>query len=239
MHPISKHVFVDFENVCAIDTTLLHNKSVAFTLLLGAGQTKLDVGLGEQLLLHAASVQFVRITSRGKNALDFALAYYLGQAAAAAPQASFHIVSKDTGFDPLIEHLERKQIQISRHNDFADLIAPPVRQPAGSHKTKASPKPKAAASVGRTTEFSGKEVTDRALTQLRKVSANRPKSRKSLFIFLTSHLGPDMTEIGAASLIGKLSHDGNLAIATNGAVTYSLDEIKGRNILTIAIAWGF
>lgn len=44
-------------------------------------------------------MKFIRLTSPGKNALDFALAFYLGQAAASDPAASFHLVSKDTGYD--------------------------------------------------------------------------------------------------------------------------------------------
>lgn len=212
----TKHVLVDFENVCEIDTTLLESKNVTFTLLLGAGQTKLNVALVEKLLLHAPSVQLVRLTSRGKNALDFALAYYLGHAVAAAPQASFHIVSKDAGFDPLIEHLVGRQIRISRHNDFSDLTGSKAPQPAASPKPKAGPKAKTAPSNG--------DVTDNALIQLRKVFANRPKSRKSLLSFLTSHLGPEMTETGAATLIESLSKAGNLAIDSKGAVTYALEQ---------------
>ena len=215
MNTSAKHVLVNFENVCDIDTTLLGSKNVAFTLLLGAGQTKLDVALVEKLLLHAPSVQLVRLTSRGKNALDFALAYYLGHAVAAAPQGSFHIVSKDTGFDPLIEHLVGRQIQISRHNDFTDLTTSPA-QLAAAPKPKAAPKARTAPSNG--------DVTDHALSQLRKVSANRPKTRKSLLSFLTSHLGPEMTETGAATLIESLSKAGNLAIDTKGAVTYALEQ---------------
>jgi len=215
MNPTAKHVLVDFENVSDIDTTLLESKNVTFTLLLGAGQTKLNVALVEQLLLYAPSVQLVRLTSKGKNALDFALAYYLGHAVAAAPQGSFHIVSKDTGFDPLIEHLVSRQIRISRHNDFTDLTPSPA-QPAASPKPKAAPKAKTVPSNG--------DATDHALTQLRKVSANRPKSRKSLLSFLTSHLGPEMTETGAATLIEGLSKAGNLAIDSKGAVTYALEQ---------------
>jgi hypothetical protein len=222
MHPIAKHIFVDFENVCDIDTTLMENQNVHLTLLLGAGQTKLDVGLVQQLLLHASSVQLVRITSRGKNALDFALAYYLGQAAAGAPQTQFQIVSKDTGFDPLIEHLAGKQIRISRHKEFTDLVSPEVGHPGTPLKPKALPRPKAPVSDGRTTEIAGESVTDQALLQLRKVSANRPKSRRSLISFLTSHLGPNLTETGAARLIDQLCQGGNLAIDMKGAVTYSL-----------------
>jgi hypothetical protein len=215
-NPTAKHVLVDFENVCDIDTTMLESKNVTFTLLLGAGQDKLNVALVEQLLLHAPSVQLVRLTSRGKNALDFALAYYLGHAVASAPQTSFHIVSKDTGFDPLIEHLQSRQIRISRHNDFTDLTASTMPQAGASPKPKVASKAKTAPSNG--------DATDHALTQLRKVSANRPKSRKSLLSFLTSHLGTDMTETGAATVIESLSKAGNLAIDTKGAVTYALEQ---------------
>ena len=49
--------------------------------------------------------ELVRLTEPGKNALDFHIAYYLGQLALKEPDAFFHIVSKDTGFDPLIQHL--------------------------------------------------------------------------------------------------------------------------------------
>lgn len=67
-------------------------------------------------------------------------------------------------------------------------------------------------------------LIDQALAQLRKVSAHRPKSRKSLLSFLTTHLGPDMTEAGAADLIEGLSQTGNLAIDPKGAVTYRLEQ---------------
>src|SRR5678815_4874620 len=117
----TNHVLVDFENVCKIDQTIFQNKNVTLTLLLGAGQTKLDVALVEQLLLNAASVRLVSLTSRGKNALDFTLAYYLGQAVVADPTGCFHLVSKDTGFDPLVEHLQSKNRRVHRHDDFGTL----------------------------------------------------------------------------------------------------------------------
>src|SRR5258706_7373163 len=103
--PPVNHVFVDFENVHEIDLAIIGAKAVSFTLLLGSRQTKLDVSIVEKLLEHAASVQLVRLTSTGKNALDFTLAYYVGRAVAADPTGFFHIVSKDAGYDPLIEHL--------------------------------------------------------------------------------------------------------------------------------------
>src|SRR3954471_10219744 len=94
------HVFVDFENVHTVDLSVIGSKAVSFTLLVGLRQTKLDVSLVEKLFEHAVSVQLVRLTSAGKNALDFTLAYYVGRAVAADPTGFFHIVSRDTGYDP-------------------------------------------------------------------------------------------------------------------------------------------
>ena len=94
-----------------------------FTLLLGAGQTRLDAALVETLMEDAATVQLVRLTSFGKNALDFALAYYVGRAVMANPTGWFHIVSKDTGFDPLIEHLRSRHIHAQRHDDFTRVAS--------------------------------------------------------------------------------------------------------------------
>ena len=92
LRPVN-HVFVDFENVHEVDLTVIGNKSVTFTLLLGSRQTKLDVSLVEKLLEHVASVELVRLTSTGRNALDFTLAYYVGRAVSSDPTGYFHIVS--------------------------------------------------------------------------------------------------------------------------------------------------
>lgn len=119
--PPMNHVFVDFENVHQVDLSLIGAKSVSFTLMVGPKQSKLDSDLVEKLMAHSASVQLVKLKSTGKNALDFALAYYLGRAALADPTGYFHIVSKDGGFDPLIEHLRARHIHVYRHASCADL----------------------------------------------------------------------------------------------------------------------
>ena len=66
-------------------------------------------------------MQLVRLLSGGRNALDFTLVSYVGRAVAADPAGHFHIISKDTGYDPLIEHLQSRNIHAQRHNDFTTL----------------------------------------------------------------------------------------------------------------------
>jgi hypothetical protein len=53
------HVFVDFENVHQVDLTLIGAKSVSFTLLVGAKQTKLDSDLVEKSVVKKVAAKKV------------------------------------------------------------------------------------------------------------------------------------------------------------------------------------
>ena len=220
--PPVNHVFVDFENVHEIDLEVIGSKSVSFTLLLGSRQTKLDVCLVEKLLAHAVSVQLVRLTASGKNALDFTLAYYIGRAVAADPTGCFHIVSKDTGYDPLIEHLQSKHIPAHRHDSFATLTftgaakLPTPAPPGATPKLKAQSKPKVQ-------PFAWDEKAAQVLEHLRKPSTTRPRSETKLLSFLVAHLGHKITEAEALNLVKHLSQAGHLIIGEKGAVTYHLE----------------
>jgi hypothetical protein len=37
------------------------------------------------------------------------------------PEGYFHIISKDTGFDPLVKHLRSRKIRIHRERDLAEI----------------------------------------------------------------------------------------------------------------------
>ena len=197
----NNHVFVDFENVHQIDLSVIGARSVCFTLLLGARQKRLDVALVEKLMEHAASVQLIRLTSSGKNALDFSLAYYVGRAVAGDPTAYFHIVSKDTGFNPLIEHLRSRHISVVRHDDFSTLTL--------SSSAKRPP----ALNDG---------LLMRALEHLRKNTKNRPKRLKTLESHLKAFAGKDTTDKAVSELIKGLRTAGHLSIDEKGKVAYSL-----------------
>jgi hypothetical protein len=173
---------------------------------LGAKQTKLDAELVEKLMEHAASVELIRLTSSGKNALDFTLAYYVGRAVSANPAAFIHIVSKDTGFDPLVEHLRTRHIHAHRHASFATLTF------SGAPKgVPVAPKAK--------TEWQ-EDLLTRVLERLRKNVTNRPKKKKTLLSHLKSTLGKDATEADAVKLLGMLLQAGHLRIDAKDAVTY-------------------
>lgn len=199
LSPPMNHVFVDFENVHEIDASIIGARSVNFILLLGARQTKLDAALVEKLMEHAAAVQLVRLTTSGKNALDFALAYYVGRAVMADPTGCFHIVSKDTGFEPLIEHLRSRHIHAHRHEDFSTLAFSETTRP---------PSPASGDLMARVLEHLAKHVN------------NRPKRKKTLISHLLAFAGKGATESDIVALVEKLCKSDRLTIGDKDAVTY-------------------
>ena len=235
--PPHNHVFVDYENVQALDLSVIGSKGVTFTLLVGPQKKKLDVELVEQLFAHAASVELVRLTASGRNALDFTLAYYVGRAVAADPAGFFHIISKDTGYDPMIEHLRSRHVRIRRHNDFSTLTfsaAPRLNEPATDERSPATPtepKPKALVAnkplkktsvpVRKPTSLDDKPSA-RVLEHLRTHPNNRPKHRKTLVSHMSALLGKQPAEGGIEKLIDELVEAGHIAIDAKNAVRYTL-----------------
>lgn len=216
------YIFVDFENVRNLDLSLIGSKAVHFTLLLGSKDKKLDVSVVEKLWEHAASVQLVRLDSAGRNALDFALAYYVGRAVMANPTAHFHIVAKDKGYDPLIEHLVSKNIRAHRHDDFATLsFLSPAKPPSASPPPAAAPKPQ------RRPKAQPPILDERAtqvLDHLCEPSATRPKNREKLVSFVVAHLGHKITEAEALAIVESLRQAGHITLGEKGAVAYQLES---------------
>jgi hypothetical protein len=126
-------VFIDLENVPAIDLAPISGKPVHVSLLLGKNQTKLSLPLVEQIKAFSSQVELVKVGASGHNALDMVLSAHLGRATAIHPEAEFAIVSKDKDFDPLIAHLLAHNIRVSRHPDVA--LLPFVGRPKRSHSS--------------------------------------------------------------------------------------------------------
>ena len=199
LSPPVNHVFLDFENVHEVDPALIGAKSVSLTLLLGARQTKLDAALVEKLLENASSVQLVRLTGSGKNALDFTLAYYVGRAVMADPTGHFLIVSRDTGFDPLIKHLRSRNIQADRHDKFIPQSTPPPAKPPSAPP---------------------EDLFTRASEHLRKLVTNRPKRKKTLISHLRARFDKTATDAAMLDLVNRLCKAGRFTIGEKDAVTY-------------------
>ncbi len=114
-------VLIDFENVQPESLEQLAQDHFRVFVFVGANQNKLSFDVAASLQRLGKRAEYVKITGNGSNALDFHIAYYIGKLAAEDPSAYFHIVSKDGGFDPLIQHLKTKKVFAGRVKEVADI----------------------------------------------------------------------------------------------------------------------
>lgn len=117
----TNYVLIDFENVQPASLELLTAEHFKVVVFVGACQNWVPFELAASLQQFGSRAQYVKVSARGSNALDFHIAYYLGRLAAAEPAAHFHVISKDTGFDPLIEHLRSQQIPVRRVGGVTEI----------------------------------------------------------------------------------------------------------------------
>ncbi|MCY3621548.1 MAG: PIN domain-containing protein [Gammaproteobacteria bacterium] len=116
------YILIDYENVKAIDLGPITDKAYHLMVFVGASQHKISTDFAMQVQSLKAA-EYVRISGNGHNALDFHIAYMIGRLAEREPDASFHIVSKDRGFDPLITYLKANNIKASRVGDLFEIRA--------------------------------------------------------------------------------------------------------------------
>jgi type IV secretory pathway VirB4 component len=112
---------IDFENVQPKNLEILAKHPFSVFVFVGANQSKLPFELAAAMQRLGDNGSYVRISGNGKNALDFHIAYYIGLLTEKNPQAQFHVISKDKGFDPLIKHLRAQNVDIRRESDLAEI----------------------------------------------------------------------------------------------------------------------
>ena len=117
----SSYVLIDFENVHPKNLELLSKHPFKVYVFVGENQAKIPFDLADSMQLLGKDARYIKITGNGQNALDFHIAYYVGRLATEEPDASFYIISKDKGFDPLVRHLKSQRIRIQRNKDLGEI----------------------------------------------------------------------------------------------------------------------
>ena len=117
----TNYVLIDYENIQPQTLLGLEADHFRVVLFVGANQTKLPYELASAMQKLGARAEYVKIDGNGSNALDFHIAFYVGHLVAQDPGGYFHIISKDTGFDPLIQHLKRKKVAVARSKTAEDV----------------------------------------------------------------------------------------------------------------------
>jgi hypothetical protein len=124
-------LFVDLENVQKVDLSAVP-ADTRVMIFYGVTQKKLP----EQLVVRAqplgSRLRWVKISGQGPNALDFHISFYLGQILADGPGPECVVLSYDTGFDPLIRHLQSLGHACRRMTSLQDAF-PSGQPPEGDH----------------------------------------------------------------------------------------------------------
>ncbi|SDP61307.1 PIN domain-containing protein [Desulforhopalus singaporensis] len=117
----TNYVLIDLENVQPKNLNILLNHPFKIFVFVGENQAKIPFDLASVMQEFGGNARYLKISGNGKNSLDFHLAYYLGKLSTEDPAGYYHIISKDTGFDPLVKHLKKNKIRIHRHSDLAEI----------------------------------------------------------------------------------------------------------------------
>jgi hypothetical protein len=205
----SHFILVDFENVQPRNLGTLKDGQHKVRVFLGASQTKITLELAQALQAFGPDAKYVQITGNGSNALDFHIAFYIGRLSALHPEASFTIVSRDTGFDPLIKHLAARGIPCRRSPTLPDAV------PAPAKATKTA-KPAAAPKRNASREASKPVAADPRLSlvleNLGRMKASRPRTLKSLGASIRSWFKPPLDDKALAALLDQLTKAGKIKV---------------------------
>lgn len=222
-------VLVDFENVQPKNMGLLKGGPFKIKVFVGASQAKVSLEMAQTLQTFGDDAQYIQIAGNGSNALDFHIAYYIGRLAAEHPGAVFHIISKDTGFDPLIKHLKTQDIQCKRSASIADVVpgkpaaAPPAaKAERGSAATEKKPTVKPTAKPRKVTAKVDPDQLKTVLENLGKRKSALPRSLKTLGSTIQSLFKPALGDAQLQAILDALAEQGKIAIAEK-KVSYRLD----------------
>jgi len=186
----SNIVLIDSENVQPDSLQLLASEHFRVMLFIGANQTKVPVETVLAMQQLGTRAEYVQIAGNGPNALDFHIAYYIGVRAALEPTAYFHIVTKDTGFDPLIQHLKSKKILASRVKAIREI---PLVKAANCNSL----------------EQRIQIVVDR----LAQPKATKPSTEKTLSRYIAAIIQQQLSDEEVAAIVDGLGKRGVISIA--------------------------
>ena len=220
------YVLIDHENVQPTDMALLDRDDVRLWVFVGASQPRMSSELTIRMLSMKERPTCMRISGNGSNALDFHVAFYIGLLAQTDPRGFFHIISKDTGFDPLVAHLKSKKILACRSVGIAEmplfkskLVAKPtVKVTPGQLSTSGAP-PAPPASVPNQKLLSVSQRITKVRGALGKMAKARPTKLTSLKNHVSAQFQKSLSAAETDALISGLQAAGVLKVA-NGKVSY-------------------
>jgi hypothetical protein len=182
-------VLIDSENVKPVSIEKLKHEHFRVVVFVGPHQKRLDFPVVNAVHSLGSNGSYVQISGNGPNALDFHIAFYIGKYSATNPDAYFHIISKDRGFDPLIKHLREQKVFCSRSSSVSEI-------PLVKSLNKLPPKERA-------TDFYEKRIAS---------AKARPVTVASLQSTILSHFHKQLSAEEVAKVVEALKLAGHVVV---------------------------
>ena len=179
----TNYVLIDLENVTPDNLELLDQEWIRVFVFVGKNQAKLPFSIAKAIQKLGSRAEYVEMAGTGHNALDFHIAFYIGRISAMDKDAYFHIVSNDTGFDPLITHLKNERIFSDRVSNIGEIGA--LAQANAVFK-------------------SPEERIDFAKERLGRPNATRPRTRRTLISHVAAMFLKTLSEDDVAAVVEGL-----------------------------------
>jgi hypothetical protein len=192
----TNYLLLDYENIQPKKLPLLKDHPFNILVFVGENQTKIPLELAAALQSLGNDAEYIKISGNGTNALDFHIAFSIGVLSKENPDACFHIISKDTGFDPLIEYARTKGIGIVRSKDIADI---PMLRPSRSITTQ--------------------EKVDAIVKNFANRKSGKPKKEETLKSTIHAFFQKSLKESEIKALVQELITRGHISVE-NGKVSY-------------------
>lgn len=190
-------VLIDFESVQPASLGVLAADHFRLKVFVGATQNKLPFDLVTAMQRMGERAEYIKIAGVGPNALDFHIAYYIGRISYEESDAFFHIISKDTGFDPLIQHLKEQKTFCGRWPSLEEI-------PAVKAMHLKTPEERARAFLGR----------------FQQPNSTKPRTEKTLRSSVAAHFQKQLTDSEVSAVVNALQGLNYLSIIA-GKVTYT------------------
>ena len=209
------YILIDLENIQPAHVNVLDGHNSKVIVFVGENQSKIPFDLAQSIQNLGGNAEYVKIKGSGPNALDFHVAFYIGQFSKENSDGSFHVISKDRGFDPLIKHLESRKILAQRHKDISEL---PFLKPANATKKKL-----VHVSKPETPAMEETRRVEKIVKFLIPRGNARPRTLKTLSNTINSLFSNSLAETELNALINELVKRGIVMVSSNGQnVNYKL-----------------
>lgn len=106
---------IDYENVHVNGLVGLEERTKEDMIIIfySSNSDSLNFLLHQKLIQSQAKIEYIKIEGKSKNSLDFHLVSYMGYLLAQNPQEEFVIISKDNGYQGVVEFWKKKKMSIS------------------------------------------------------------------------------------------------------------------------------